>query len=308
MQASTITTTTVRLTDTTTNANVNASVTYDAATRTARLTPQAALQFGRAYLFTVKGGAAGVKDLAGTPLASDATSTFTTEASPQPMLVLTSTSNRFGLYLAEILRNEGLNAFTTLDVSLHVVARPQQLPVVVLGETSLSTGQVTTLTNWVNAGGNLIAMRPDKKLASLLGLAAISGTSARTRTCGSTRRRHPAPESPSASMQFHGTSDRYLPLGATTIATLYSSSVDRHAEPRGDAPVGRLERRPGRRVHVRPRALGRLHAAGEPGVGRPGAGRRARSPTQRHVLLDLAQHEQDLRSRRQTSSSGCSRT
>ena len=27
----------------------------------------------------------------------------------------------------------------------------------------------------------------------------------------------------SASMQFHGTSDRYLPLGATTIATLYSS-------------------------------------------------------------------------------------
>ena len=44
--------------------------------------------------FTVKGGAGGVKDLAGTPLASDATSTFTTEASPQPVLVLSSSSNR----------------------------------------------------------------------------------------------------------------------------------------------------------------------------------------------------------------------
>ena len=26
------------------------------------------------------------------------------------------------------------------------------------------------LTSWVNAGGNLIAMRPDKQLAGLLGL------------------------------------------------------------------------------------------------------------------------------------------
>ena len=29
---------------------------------------------------------------------------------------------------------------------------------------------MTTLTNWVNGGGKLIAMRPDKKLADLLGL------------------------------------------------------------------------------------------------------------------------------------------
>ena len=29
---------------------------------------------------------------------------------------------------------------------------------------------MTTLTNWVNGGGNLIALRPDKQLAGLLGL------------------------------------------------------------------------------------------------------------------------------------------
>ena len=223
MLASSITTTTVRLTDTTTSANVNASVTYDAATKTARLTPQAALQFGRAYLFTVKGGAAGVKDLAGTPLASDATSTFTTEASPQPVLVLTSSSNRFGLYLAEILRNEGLNAFTTLDVSQMSSTVLNNFPVVVLGETSLSNGQVTTLTNWVNAGGNLIAMRPDKKLASLLGLVTASGNLQNAYMRVNTGNA-PGAGITSASMQFHGTSDRYLPLGATTVATLYSAS------------------------------------------------------------------------------------
>ena len=223
MQASTITTATVRLTDTTTGTNVPSAVTYDAATKTARLTPQAVLQFGRAYLFTVKGGANGVKDLAGTPLASDATSTFTTEASAQPMLVLTSSSNRFGLYLGEILRNEGLNAFTTLDVSQMSSSVLNSFRVVVLAETSLSTGQVTTLTNWVNAGGNLVAMRPDKKLASLLGLVTASGTTAnaymRVNT-GTT----PGAGITSASMQYHGTSDRYLALGATTVATLYSSS------------------------------------------------------------------------------------
>ena len=39
-----------------------------------------------------------------------------------------------------------------------------------LGDTPLSPAQVTALTGWVNGGGNLIAMRPDKQLAGLLGL------------------------------------------------------------------------------------------------------------------------------------------
>ena len=35
---------------------------------------------------------------------------------------------------------------------------------------------MSTLTNWVNGGGKLIAMRPDKQLAGLLGLTTASGT------------------------------------------------------------------------------------------------------------------------------------
>ena len=81
-----------------------------------------------------------------------------------------STANPFGSYLGEILRTEGLNAFTTIDVAFLSPALLSSFDVVLLGDTPLNAAQVTTLTGWVNGGGNLIAMRPDKQLAGLLGL------------------------------------------------------------------------------------------------------------------------------------------
>ena len=152
------------------NAVVPANVTYDPATSVATLTPQNALQYGATYTVTVKGGAGGVTDLAGNPLAADSTWSFSVEASPPPILVVGSTGNPFGSYLGEILRNEGLHAFTTIDVAFVSPALLAQFDVVVLGDTPLSPAQVTTLTGWVNGGGNLVAMRPDKQLAGLLGL------------------------------------------------------------------------------------------------------------------------------------------
>ena len=87
-----------------------------------------------------------------------------------PILVITSAANPFSGYYAEILRTEGLNAFTTIDISQVTDAKLAAHDVVILGEVALTTAQVTMFTNWVNNGGNLIAMRPDKKLAPLLGL------------------------------------------------------------------------------------------------------------------------------------------
>ena len=94
-----------------------ATVAYSAATNTATLTPQNALAYGATYTAKVKGGAGGVTDLAGNALAADLTWSFSTEASPPPILVVGSTANQFGTYLGEILRNEGLLAFTTIDVA-----------------------------------------------------------------------------------------------------------------------------------------------------------------------------------------------
>ena len=142
MNAGSITTSTFQLKDSS-NAVVPATVTHDGATNTATLTPNAALTYGATYTVTVKGGASGVKDYVGNPLAADSTWSFTVEASPPPILVVGSTTNPFGSYLPEILRNEGLNAFTTIDVAFVSPALLAQFDVVVLGDTPLSPAQVT---------------------------------------------------------------------------------------------------------------------------------------------------------------------
>ena len=62
------------------------------------------------------------------------------------------------------------------------------------------------LSDWVGAGGNLIAMRPDKQLARAARAAADAGGDARERaTCGSTPARAPGAGITGDTMQFHGT-------------------------------------------------------------------------------------------------------
>src|SRR3982074_1179317 len=87
-----------------------------------------------------------------------------------PILVVGSSSNQFSFYYSEILRAEGLNAFDTADLSTVTAASLSAYDAVILGQVTLTPAQVTVFTNWVNGGGNLIAMRPDKQLAPLLGL------------------------------------------------------------------------------------------------------------------------------------------
>jgi hypothetical protein len=174
LAAATVTSTTFELRNAS-NMLVAATVTYSAATKTATLQATTALASSAQYTARVRGGTGGVTDLAGNPLTADYTWTFTTagSASPgeTPILVVTSAANPFSGYYAEILRAEGLNAFTTIDISQVTDTVLAVHDVVILGEVGLTTTQVTMFTNWVNSGGNLIAARPDKKLASLLGLA-----------------------------------------------------------------------------------------------------------------------------------------
>ena len=61
---------------------VAAAVSYDGVSQTASLTPANLLAYGASYTATVKGGAEGVKDLAGNALANDQVWTFTTKACP----------------------------------------------------------------------------------------------------------------------------------------------------------------------------------------------------------------------------------
>ncbi len=126
----------------------------------------------------------GITDLAGNPMSADAAWTFTTAAAPPPppdegpggpILVITNTENQFGRYYPEILRAEGLNEFIATDISKVTPAVLNAHDVVILAQGKLSSGQAQMLTEWVQQGGNLIAMRPDSKLLGLLGLSSAGG-------------------------------------------------------------------------------------------------------------------------------------
>ena len=281
-------------------------------TSIATLTPQNALQYGATYNVTVKGGAGGVTDLAGNPLAADSTWSFSVEASPPPILVVGSTGNPFGAYIGEILRNEGLQAFTTIDVAFVSPALLAQFNVVILGNTTLSPAQVTTLTGWVNGGGNLVTMRPDKQLASLLGLT-DSGTTLSNAYLQVATGTEPGAGIVGSTIQFHGTADRYTLNGATSVATLYSNATTATTSPAVTLRVGRRERRTGGGVHVRPRALGRLHAPGQSRLGRrrsvtawPGSGPTTSSTAPGPATCSPTGSTRTRSgSHRRTSSSGC---
>jgi hypothetical protein len=143
--------------------------------------------------------------------------------SSSPILLLTNAANPFSQYFSEILLAEGLNEFTTKDISSISSAALAPYDVVLLGQTALTAAQVTTLSNWVYSGGNLIAMRPDKQLAGLLGLADAGTTLSEGYLLVNTAS-GPGAGIVGQPIQFHGTADRYNLGTAASLATLYSNA------------------------------------------------------------------------------------
>jgi chitodextrinase len=227
MRPSTINGTTFKLEDPS-NAVIPAAVTYDASTRTATLTPQAALQFDTVYHAVLAAG--GPMDLAGNTFASDVTWSYTTQAAKPPILLLTSASNPFSSYLGEILHNEGLNDYVAIPASFATPSLLSGFEIVLVGDFALTSSQVSMLTTWVNAGGDLIAMRPDKQLAGLLGVSDAGSTLANAYLKVDTTTA-PGAGIVSSTIQYHGSADVYTLSGASAVATLYSDATDATANP-----------------------------------------------------------------------------
>jgi hypothetical protein len=85
-------------------------------------------------------------------------------------------------------------------------------------------------STWVTGGGNLIAMRPDKRFASLLGLTDVGTTLSDAYLLVNTAT-PPGTGIVNQTIQFHGTADRYTLNGATSVATLYSNTTTATANP-----------------------------------------------------------------------------
>ena len=234
MNASTIGTGTFELRDPS-NTVVPSTMAYNFAARSAILVPAALLVPSTTYTARVKGGSSGVKDISGNALAADVTWSFTTAMLPTqgpggPILVVTTSTNPSIYYYAEILRAEGFNAFAVADLSTVTATTLSAYDVVILGQMSLSSAQATMFINWVNGGGNLLAMRPDKQLAGLLGLAPTSSTLSDAYLLVDTSTA-PGAGIVNQTIQFHGAADLYTLSGATSAATLYSSATTATTNP-----------------------------------------------------------------------------
>ena len=141
-----------------------------------------------------------------------------------PVLSITSPGNPFTTYASEILRAEGLNGFASADIGAVTAALLTRHDVVILGEMPLSDGQVAMFSDWVAAGGKLLASRPDKKLAPLLGLVDTGLTLADGYILVDTQS-GPGVGIVGQTMQYHGVADLYVLDGAQAIASLYSNAT-----------------------------------------------------------------------------------
>jgi hypothetical protein len=194
------------------------------------------LTYTTTYSVIVRGGTGynRIKDLVGNAMIKDCTWVFTTSTAPAPVippteglggpiLIVSSATNPFSRYNVEILRAEGLNEFSAMDITKVNAAVLNNYEVIVLGEFPLSASDVTMFTAWVNAGGTLIAMRPDAQLSSLLGI---------TPTGSSMMDKYLLVNNIGAgagivnqTMQYHSNADLYNLNGATALATLYSNAT-----------------------------------------------------------------------------------
>jgi hypothetical protein len=214
---------------------VAADVSYDPQTRIAKLDPQSQLAYSTTYSVKLKGGVGGVTDVTGNPLAADKDWSFSTGTKPPgegpggPIAVVTDPADPFGRYYAEILRAEGLNAFDVVD-SPVTATKLTGHDTVILADGSISDTEAGVLTSWVQSGGNLIAMRPDKKLAGLLGLSDLGATRSNQYLKVNTGTAVGAGID-GQTLQFHGTADRYSLSGGSAVASLYADAATATSEP-----------------------------------------------------------------------------
>jgi methionine-rich copper-binding protein CopC len=211
------------------NTVVAANTDYNAGSQTATLTPNAPLASSTTYTATVSGA----RDSSNNTM-TPVTWSFTTAAPAPPppdqgpggpIAVVTSTANPYSRYLAEILRTEGLNEFATIDVSSISASTLAAYDVVILGNIVVDPAQASTLSTWVNGGGNLIAMRPSSTLASLLGITSAGTTTTNNGYLKMDPTKAPAAGIVTDTIQYHGQADRYNLSGAQAVATIYSNAT-----------------------------------------------------------------------------------
>ncbi len=145
-----------------------------------------------------------------------------TNTSTSPILILAINSG-FGTYTAEILRAEGFNEFQMDSLSDKKISKTylEKFDLVILTEKNITREEKNLLTNYVGNGGNLIAFRPDKNLNELFGIVSREGT-VDEGYIGINPSNEYGKELTAATLQFHGSADKYALNSAKIIAELFA--------------------------------------------------------------------------------------
>jgi hypothetical protein len=153
------------------------------------------------------------------------------EPIPDPILLVVNDAceiNHFGRYLGEILRAEGLSAYTVLDITSLTAEELSRHTLTILAETTLSAPQADILNSYVASGGKLIAMRPDPQIAGLFSLntsvGSLSDGYLKFNPTATWNGSIPGAGLTTSVMQIHDIASRYtLENGAVTLAQLFTN-------------------------------------------------------------------------------------
>ncbi len=151
---------------------------------------------------------------------------------PKAPILLLATNSDFGSYTGEILKTEGFNEFETdslsgISVNFEYL---QNFDVVILGKTSVTQAQKEMLSEYVKAGGNLIAFMPDSQLNQLFGIKDAKGTFSEGYIAVDSNSEFGVGIS-SQKMQIHGMAGKYSADKGKIIATLFVGKDEKNGLP-----------------------------------------------------------------------------
>jgi hypothetical protein len=148
-----------------------------------------------------------------------------------PILLL-ATNTDFGSYTGEILKTEGFHEFETdslsgISVNFEYL---RNFDVVILGKTSVTLAQKEMLSEYVKAGGNLIAFMPDSQLNQLFGIKDAKGTFSDGYVAVDSNSEFGVGIS-SQKMQIHGMAGKYSTDQGKIIATIFVGKDEKNGLP-----------------------------------------------------------------------------
>lgn len=143
-----------------------------------------------------------------------------------PILVVVNpeAENKFGIFLTEILRAEGVNCFHMAALSSLSADAIGAYDVILLAETPLTTSQIELFEGYVFNGGGLVSLKPAAGFESMFGWERSAGSLSDEYLLYDSAQPVNGGSNP-MSLQYHGTADLYELTSGEGVAWLFTKNA-----------------------------------------------------------------------------------